>query len=195
MTHPHGGHDALSAAHAVSRILHESVFYPPHAPRTASAGYTREHKRLTHELDLPCQVCGVRNSTLADPELNKFHAKAIETHHHVIEWALSNAIDLDKFNTRIVERHKANPHHDPIYDQPFTQQQMCDWIDHHPDNLWILCDVHHRHTLAGVHAVTYPIWGVQDLLRDDFKYLPDSVTEEAQHVASLMQPQPNEHQH
>lgn len=30
------------------------------------------------------------------------------------------------------------------------------------------CDVHHRHTLVGIHAITAPIWGVQNLIKDDF---------------------------
>lgn len=38
------------------------------------------------------------------------------------------------------------------------------WIDHHPDNLMVLCDVHHRHAGVGIHAVTAPIWRVQPLL-------------------------------
>jgi len=161
--------DHLAKAHIVSRMLKEEVYYPPHSPRTESAAYKKEHKRLTHELDLPCIACGVRQSTLNTPE-NKVGAKAMETHHHVIEWALQNAIDLQKFNERIVMRHRANPHHDPIYDQDFTEQQMKDWIDHHPDNLWVICDIHHRHGLVGIHSVTYPIWGPQDLIRDDFQY-------------------------
>jgi hypothetical protein len=37
-------------------------------------------------------------------------------------------------------------------------------VDHSPDNLWVLCDVHHRHKFVGIHAITYPIWGPQDLV-------------------------------
>lgn len=135
MTQP----DPLSGPHMVSRILHEAVYYPAHSPRSESAAYAKVHRHLCVELDLPCQVCGVRNSTLHDPEHNKVGAKALETHHHVVEWSLQNALDLNKFNQRIVARHRAMPHHDPIYDTDLTQEQMLAWVDHHPDNLWVLC--------------------------------------------------------
>ena len=47
------------------RTLSELVFYPEHAPRTASALYTRTHHQLVYDEDRPCVVCGVRRSTLA----------------------------------------------------------------------------------------------------------------------------------
>ncbi len=151
-------------------MLQESVFYPEHSPRTESPAYARVHHQLTVVLDLPCIACGVRNSTLSDPAQNLAKATAIETHHHMIEWALQNAIDLAKFNQRIVARLKVS---NPVkYGVGFTQQQMLDWIDHDPDNLWVICDVHHRHSLVGIHSVTYPIWGPQDLIRSDFVYTP-----------------------
>lgn len=156
--------------HEVSRMLHENVFYPPHSPRTESSEYAKIHKHLTHELDLPCLTCGVRNSTLNDPVANWAGAKDIETHHHIIEYSLANAIDLNKFNERIVARLRVGQ--PEKYAKDFTEQQMLDWIDHDPDNLWVLCDVHHRHLEVGIHSVTYPIWGPQDLIKDGFEYTP-----------------------
>lgn len=159
----------LSQPHAVDRILHEDVWYPPHAPRTETPEYKQIHHNLVVELDLPCLVCGVRNSTLSSPT-NKVGAKQMETHHHVIEWALANAIDLGKFNDRVwpllQKRHGADK-----YPEPFTQQQLLDFVDHGEDNLWVLCDVHHRHALYGIHSITGPIWGAQDLIKDDFTYI------------------------
>ena len=55
-----------------------------------------------------CLICGVANETLTQPvrrenlSLNSYGAMQLETHHHVIEWALANAIDPDKFNERIL---------------------------------------------------------------------------------------------
>jgi hypothetical protein len=157
----------LSKPHLVERMLKEQVFYPAHSPRTESTAYAVVHHCLTIEMDLPCIICGVKNSTLKDLTQNKVGAKDMETHHHVIEWALQNAIDLGKFNARIVGSHRK--YGDPKYDHDFTQQEMLDWIDHDPDNLWVLCDVHHRHSLLGIHAVTYPIWGCQDLIREGYQ--------------------------
>ncbi len=154
--------------HELRRNLDERAFYPPHEPRSESPGYREIHKRMVIEEDQGCLICGVKHSTLGDPEHNRWHATAIETHHHTIEWALANGIDLEKFNERVVAKFRRYPSHEPMYDNDFTQQQMLDWIDHGRDNLWPLCDVHHRHKWFGVHAVTYPIWGPQDLLTDEF---------------------------
>lgn len=164
----------LSKGHLVSRVLHEAVYYPPHAPRTETAAYRAIHKHLVVDLDLACIACGVRNSTILNPTYNKVGAKAIETHHHVVEWALTNYIDLAKFNERIVAHFRATQPHDAKYDHDFTQQEMVDWIDHDPANLWVVCDVHHRHSLVGIHAVTFPIWAPQDLLLDGIEYTPPS---------------------
>jgi hypothetical protein len=57
---------------------------------------------------------------------------------------------------------------DPQYQNAFSQQQMLDWVDHSADNLWVLCDIHHRHVYLGIHAITDPIWGPVDLVRDEF---------------------------
>ncbi len=167
--------DNISKVHLVSRLLKEEVFYPPHSPRTESPAYAKVHKYLVKELDLPCWTCGVKNSTLKDPTQNKVGAKAIETHHKEIEWALQNAIDLNKFNQRIVAFHRGIDPENPKYIRDFTQQEMLDWIDHDIDNLRVLCDKHHRALLVGVHSVTGPIWGPQDLMLDDYQYTPKEV--------------------
>jgi hypothetical protein len=161
----------MTAAHEVERTLSEQVFYPAHDARTESPEYAKAHHHLVVELDLPCLICGVRNSTLKDPEQNRHGARDMETHHHIVEWALQNAIDLAKFNEHVWPNLKAR--HPGKYDEPFTQQSMLDFIDHSEDNLWVLCDVHHRHSLVGIHAITAPIWGAQNLVRDDFTYIPE----------------------
>lgn len=160
----------LSKAHLVARALKEAVFYPAHDARTESPAYAKAHHHLVVVLDLPCLVCGVKNSTLGDTTVNKVGAHDMETHHHVVEWALQNAIDLGKFNERIWPALQAR--HPGTYPAPFTQQTMLDFIDHSEDNLWVLCDVHHRHSLVGIHSITGPIWAAQDLVRDDFEYTP-----------------------
>lgn len=165
-----GKKNAISATHAVDRILKEDVFYPAHDARKESPAYAKAHEHLVKELDLPCLVCGVRNSTLKDATQNRAGARAMETHHHVVEWALQNAIDLVKFNERIWPELKNK--HPGKYEAPFTQQAMLDFIDHSEDNLWVLCDVHHRHSLVGIHSITAPIWGAQDLIQDGFIYIP-----------------------
>ena len=57
----------------------------------------------------------------------------------------------------------------PEYKKNFTLEDISNWVDHSEDNLWVLCDVHHRAQYLGIHEITDPIWGPQDLLRDDFE--------------------------
>ncbi len=129
--------------------------------------------------DKHCLVCGVQHSTLADPARNPFGAIQLETHHHTIEWALANAIDPDKFNQHIRPglQHLAEARpaglsslytaFDAAYAQPMDLKTIQDWVDHGYDNLWVLCDVHHRHKFVGIHAITYPIWGPQDVVNEN----------------------------
>jgi hypothetical protein len=67
------------------------------------------------------------------------------------------------------------------YRQAFTVDEVKAWVDHDEDNLWVLCDVHHRAKYLGIHEITYPIWGPVDLLRDDFE---DYVRQETKKFAS-----------
>jgi hypothetical protein len=162
--------------HENRRQLDERAFYPAHDKRTESAEYAKVHKKLCIDLDLPCLVCGVRHSTLKDPNENTYAAKQMETHHHIIEWALANAVDAGHFNKalrpNLAHRHPNNP----LYTRDMTQQEILDWVDHSEDNLWVLCDVHHRHKYLGIHEISYPIWCPQDLLSADFeKYVRDQV--------------------
>ena len=147
----------------------EAVFYPPHSPRTESTAYGAIHDELVHTEDRPCVVCGVRSSTLKVPAQNRFGAAAMETHHAVIEWSLAKAVDLGKFNAEVVAKLKTQHPEEQVYRRAFTQSEMEAWIDHHPDNLVVLCDVHHRHRGVGIHAITGPIWGAQSLLLDCYE--------------------------
>lgn len=179
MTKPHSDpsrvvHDQLGTQSVVNGIhenhrqLDERAFYPAHDARKESVDYAKVHKELCIEKDLPCLVCGVRHSTLNNPTDNPYGATAMETHHHVIEWALANAIDTERFNKslrpNLAYRHKDQP----VYQRDMTEQEIRAWVDHSPDNLWVLCDVHHRHKFLGIHEISYPIWAVQDLLTPKF---------------------------
>jgi len=160
----------LVQQHIQTHTIDELQFYPTHDTRRETKEYQQVHQKLVKELDLPCMVCGVRNSTLGDPNENPFGAKQIETHHHIVEWALQNAIDADKFN-KMLRPHLAHRHpHDPVwnYEEPFDEKKICDWVDHSEHNLWPVCDVHHRAQYLGIHEITYPIWSPMNLLRPDF---------------------------
>jgi len=34
------------------------------------------------------------------------------------------------------------------YKKDFTADDIADWVDHSPDNLWVLCDVHHATNIS-----------------------------------------------
>jgi hypothetical protein len=154
--------------HENPRLLAELAFYPAHDKRKETPAYSAIHRQLTIEKDLPCMICGVKHSTLGNRAENPYRARAMETHHHVVEWALANAVDLAKFNKTILPHLAERYPQNKTYQKPLTQQELLDWVDHSPDNLWVLCDVHHRAQYLGVHEISYPIWGPQYLLREDF---------------------------
>jgi hypothetical protein len=168
------------AIHENPRALKERAFYPAHDKRLETPAYKQAHDHLTRTLDLPCLVCGVKNSTLKDKTQNRYGAKQMETHHHVIEWALANAIDPAKFNKIILPHLKVRHPQNPLYAKAaLTAQDVSDWVDHSEDNLWVLCDVHHRAAYLGIHEITYPIWCPMDLLRDDFEeYVRQQIQEQ-----------------
>jgi hypothetical protein len=155
--------------HAKRRRLDEIAYYPKHNPRKDSPAYKHVHTKLVVELDLPCLICGVRNSTLNDPEQNPYGARQMETHHHVIEWALANAVDPQKFNSALRPNLQHRHPDTELYKRNMSASEIRDWVDHHEDNLWVLCDVHHRSKYFGIHEITHPIWGPVDLLKPRYR--------------------------
>lgn len=133
----------------------ETIAYPDHDPRRASAEYTRVHHHLVVELDEPCWICGVRRSTLGDFEANHRGATQIETHHFRVEWALANAVDPEKLLQDFPEMGSADDAH------------LRQWLDSE-SNMLVLCDVCHRHPHYGIHSISYPAWVVQRELRDGY---------------------------
>ncbi|MBV8972829.1 MAG: hypothetical protein JO290_11110 [Sphingomonadaceae bacterium] len=178
---PAAGEDPNAHYHVVERMLDERAFYPAHDKRTESPEYAKVHHQMTVVDDKHCLVCGVQHSTLGDPAKNSFGAVQMETHHHTIEWALANAIDPAKFNQHIrpglmhaAHARRSQPGYaatpaeyrafDDTYDSDMSLDDIKAWIDHGADNLWVLCDIHHRHKFVGIHAISYPIWGPQDVV-------------------------------
>jgi hypothetical protein len=157
--------------HVQHHVVDELQFYPEHDPRTESPEYKVAHHHMVHDLKLPCLVCGVTVDTLGNADANKYGAKQLETHHHVIEWALAEAIDVDKFNKQLLPHLKHRHPNDPTwnYENDFDKDKILKWVDHSEHNLWVVCDVHHRAKYAGIHEITYPTWTPMDLFRDDFE--------------------------
>ena len=178
---PSADDDGLGHYHVVERMLDERAFYPAHDKRKESHGYAAVHHQMAVTDDKHCIVCGAQHSTLGDPARNPFGAVQMETHHRTIEWALANAIDPAKFNQHIrpgllhaAQGRASMPSYaaTPAVYRNFDDKDASDlspadilaWIDHGADNLWVLCDIHHRHKFVGIHAISFPIWGPQDVV-------------------------------
>jgi hypothetical protein len=172
----------IEQIHLNRRSLDEMAFYPAHDERKESSAYKQVHEDMVITHDLPCLVCGVKYSTLADLKENRYGSKQMETHHHIIEWALANAIDTDKFNKIMLPNLKHRHPDNPLYQKSgLAKDEVSAWVDHSPDNLWVLCDVHHRAKWFGIHSITYPIWCPMDLLENDFDaYVRAQIAKEKQ---------------
>lgn len=161
----------------VRRTLSETVFYPEHAPRTASALYAQTHHHLVYDLDLPCVVCGVRRSTLGDLTQNRVGARAIETHHALVEWAGQTEINWDKlaqdnptlptlvsiaqaFHAHLLANGSLPPDY-KLDATPFVDST---------EQMLVICDVDHRGSQRGVHMITGPVWELQRYEAGDWDF-------------------------
>lgn len=145
----------MTDAHEVTRHLTESVWYPEHQARKASEEYRKVHHHLIYDLDEPCWICGVRKSTLGNPEQNPRGATEMESHHWNVEWALANSIDPAKIIRNFPDLGIADSDH------------LRQWLDSE-GNMLVLCDVCHRHGLYGIHSITYPAWVAQKWQKDNW---------------------------
>lgn len=153
----------MTDAHDQTRRLMETVAYPEHDPRKASAEYARTHHHLIDVLDEPCWICGVRKSTLNDPKCNVRGSKDLETHHYHVEWSLANAIDPSKLIEDFPELGEADSEHLRV------------WLDSEGQML-VLCDVCHRHPNYGIHSITYPAWVAQRWFKETWDLVKGDIS-------------------
>jgi hypothetical protein len=146
--------ETLSHVHATIEGVATVEMTPPHPPREETPEYVRTHHHLAKVLDSPCAMCGVRNSTLHDPKENPFGAKAIETHHYPIERSLLDACDPKKIGI--------------VFPQVTDQATLEEFVDSE-HNMMVLCDVHHRHPLHGIHHLTPQDFFVQPFLIEGYQ--------------------------
>lgn len=153
------------------RTLVEDVFYPAHDPRKASAEYAKTHRHLVVTLDEPCWICGIRHSDwlkLTDPAEKR--AKQLETHHSELEWAAEKAFETDPVMLEKLIADMNGQHPQELLrtivgqigtivhgDDPAALREFLD----SEGNMLVLCATHHRGSLEGIHAVTYPAWKLQ----------------------------------
>lgn len=154
----------LSHVHATGEGLAAIEMTPPHPPREETPEYSRAHHHLTRVLDEPCAMCGVRNSTLNDPKQNPFGATALETHHYPIERSLMDACDPLKVGV--------------VFPQVKDRETLEAFVDSE-HNLMVLCDVHHRHPLHGIHHLAPQDFFVQPFLISGYQVVATQEDEAA----------------
>ncbi len=162
----------------LKRTLAETVEYPPHPPRKASALYTRTHHELVVEKDTPCAVCGVKNSTLATA--NPYGAKALETHHNLIEWAGATEIDWDKVAAdhpdlpnlvAVAKAYHAHLAANGSFEGTLDPTIVTQFVDS-DEQMLVLCDVHHRAAMRGIHMITGPVFELQRYEAPGYSFVP-----------------------
>ncbi len=141
--------EILAHVHETTEGVAAVEMTPPHPPREETPEYAKAHHHLVYELDEPCAMCGVRHSTLKDPKQNPFGATALETHHYPIERSLVDACDPAKVGL--------------VFPQVKDAASLNAFVDSE-NNLMVLCDVHHRHPLHGIHHLTPQDFFVQPFL-------------------------------
>jgi hypothetical protein len=128
-------------AHAQSRELKETIFYPDHVKRGAESHEFQETKTAEEAAGEGCFICGVTQAELGSNV-------RMEGHHYNVEFSLINSLDLAKVQK---------------YFPGVTDLKT--FLDS-PANLILLCPRHHRSPLRGVHMVTHPAWVAQRLQKD-----------------------------
>ena len=144
----------LSQVHITPVAIATIELTPPHAPREDTPEYRQSHHHLTIVLDMPCQICGVRNSTLKDPVQNPFGATALESHHYPIERSLVDACDPVKVGRK--------------FPQVTDRASLNMFVDSEA-NLIVLCDVHHRSIQFGIHHLSTQDFFIQPFLIDGYR--------------------------
>lgn len=156
--------ETLSHVHATVEGLATVEMMPPHPPREETPEYAKTHHHLVYVLDSPCAMCGVRQSTLNDPKENPFGAVAIEIHHYPIDRSLLDACDPLKIGV--------------VFPQVKDRSSLEAFIDSE-QNLMVLCDIHHRHPLHGIHHLTPNDFFVQLFLLEGYQVVATKDVETA----------------
>ena len=118
-------------AHAQTRELKETIFYPEHVQRGAESPEFEANKKEMIASGDACWICeGTAEST----------GQPLEGHHFNFEWSLANSIDIAKVQKYFPD----------ATDIPTFMDSK--------ENLLILCARCHRSNLYGIHMVSHPAW-------------------------------------
>lgn len=135
------------ASHDQTVTLKVVEHFPSHDPREGDPHYSlfeSARKALIAAGKMKCWVCGKDEAAAGEP---------IELHHSVVEFALANGIDIQKFMQRLPEFNVTD------------EESFLRFVESEA-NLLPLCVLHHRGK-EGIHCIPYPIWRSIGVWRDD----------------------------
>ena len=118
-------------AHAQSRDLKETIYYPTHPQRGAESSEFEANKKEMIASGENCWICGGTAESTGQP---------LEGHHFNFEFSLANSIDIKK-----IQKYFPNATDIPTF------------MDS-KENLMILCARCHRSNNYGIHMVSHPAW-------------------------------------
>ena len=139
---------------AVPVAAGEDEIIPGHPDRFSTEEYRQTRHLLIVVLDTPCEICGVRNSTLSDPDQNPHGSKSVETHHYPIQRELADACDYRKV---------ARDYGKYVLDQA----SFLKFVDS-PANMKCICSHCHRDERVGIHHTVAGDWIIQRYLLDGY---------------------------
>jgi hypothetical protein len=128
-------------AHTVTEHLTLAYAYPAHEPRKGDVHYVyfnQARARLKQLGLLKCWICGA--------------TEGVELHHNACEFALSQAVDWEKFAADHLDWHISS-------DEDF--QRMIEG----EGALMPLCILHHR-GIEGIHTIHMPAWSTLKYLKE-----------------------------
>lgn len=168
-------HQVLSKDHTeLDSTLHQIIQYPPHPPRAADSKFTKiRHQRVVVN-NQPCFICGITNHDIHNNNPDPSRFKQMELHHCLVQWALADGIDVDKWNAQIVPLLNSKsslllaPSARSQDISKMSREQIIDFAHHGDENLLVLCNVHHRSPLTGIHKISYPAWISQKYLKPQY---------------------------
>ena len=146
--------DETAHGQAVPVASGEDEIIPGHPDRFTTEEYRQTRRLLIVVLDTPCEICGVRNSTLSDPDQNPHGSKSVETHHYPIQRELADACDYRKV---------ARDYGKYVVDQT----SFLKFVDS-PANMKCICSHCHRNEQVGIHHATAGDWIIQRYLLDGY---------------------------
>lgn len=146
--------------HIQKRELHELVIIPKHEKRKESKEFKLSKKRLKEDSHYKCWVCGSTEN--------------LQVHHIFAEWCLQDDVDYEKLKQMCEEW--------DVYGYGRLLKHISITSADDIRNTMVLCQEHHTGGMTdgisnGIHNITFPIWIIQKIKKDNANPVPDDTKE------------------